>query len=90
MTAGESDSKGKQMKAIEITEFGAPEVLKLGERPMPAPKSGEVLIKVAATGVNRPDMIQRKGGYPPPPGASDMPGLEVAGEIGDGAGDGFD
>ena len=69
------------MKAIEITEFGAPEVLKLGERPMPEPKAGEVLIKVAASGVNRPDVFQRKGGYAPPPGASDLPGLEVAGEI---------
>jgi NADPH2:quinone reductase len=69
------------MKAIEITEFGAPDVLKLGERPMPEPKAGEVLIKVAASGVNRPDVFQRKGGYAPPPGASDLPGLEVAGEI---------
>jgi NADPH2:quinone reductase len=69
------------MKAIEITEFGSPEVLKLGERPMPEPKAGEVLIKVAASGVNRPDVFQRKGGYAPPPGASDLPGLEVAGEI---------
>jgi hypothetical protein len=70
-----------QMKAIEITEFGAPEVLKLAERPMPQPKAGEVLIKVAASGINRPDVFQRKGGYAPPPGASDLPGLEVAGEI---------
>jgi putative PIG3 family NAD(P)H quinone oxidoreductase len=70
-----------QMKAIEITEFGAPDVLKLAERPTPQPKAGEVLIKVAASGVNRPDVFQRKGGYAPPPGASDLPGLEVAGEI---------
>jgi len=69
------------MKAIEITEFGSPDVLKLGERPMPEPKAGEVLIKVAASGVNRPDVFQRKGAYAPPPGASDLPGLEVAGEI---------
>ena len=69
------------MKAIEITEFGAPEVLKLAERPTPQLKAGEVLIKVAASGVNRPDVFQRKGGYAPPPGASDLPGLEVAGEI---------
>ncbi|WP_118182057.1 NAD(P)H-quinone oxidoreductase [Paraburkholderia phosphatilytica] len=69
------------MKAIEITEFGAPEVLKLAERPMPEPKAGEVLIKVAASGVNRPDVFQRKGAYAPPPGASELPGLEVAGEI---------
>ncbi|GGD66516.1 NAD(P)H-quinone oxidoreductase [Caballeronia grimmiae] len=72
------------MKAIEITEFGAPEVLKLGERPMPEAGEGEVLIKVAASGVNRPDVFQRKGAYAPPPGASDLPGLEVAGEIVDG------
>ncbi|MDE1182736.1 NAD(P)H-quinone oxidoreductase [Paraburkholderia sp.] len=69
------------MKAIEITEFGAPDVLKLAERPTPEPKAGEVLIKVAASGINRPDVFQRKGGYAPPPGASDLPGLEVAGEI---------
>ncbi|MGC2038051.1 MAG: NAD(P)H-quinone oxidoreductase, partial [Paraburkholderia caledonica] len=58
------------MKAIEITEFGAPEVLKLAERPTPQPKAGEVLIKVAAFGINRPDVFQRKGAYAPPPGAS--------------------
>ncbi|WP_144108314.1 NAD(P)H-quinone oxidoreductase [Paraburkholderia sp. BCC1886] len=69
------------MKAIEITEFGAPEVLKLAERPTPQPQAGEVLIKVAAAGINRPDVFQRKGAYAPPPGASDLPGLEVAGEI---------
>lgn len=69
------------MKAIEITEFGGPEVLVLGERPMPSLQEGEVLIKVAAAGVNRPDAFQRQGGYPPPPGASDIPGLELAGEI---------
>lgn len=69
------------MKAIEITEFGAPDVLKLTERPQPEPKRGEVLIKVAASGVNRPDVFQRKGAYAPPHGASDLPGLEVAGEI---------
>jgi NADPH2:quinone reductase len=69
------------MKAIDITEFGGPEVLVPGERPMPEPLAGEVLIKVAASGVNRPDVFQRKGSYAPPPGASDVPGLEVAGEI---------
>src|ERR1700754_1200770 len=74
-----------QMKAIEITEFGAPDVLKLAERPTPQPKAGEVLIKVAASGINRPDVFQRKGGYAPPPGASDLPGLEVAGEIVEGS-----
>lgn len=69
------------MKAIEITEFGGPEVLALAQRPMPEPGSGEVLIKVAASGVNRPDVFQRKGAYAPPPGVSDLPGLELAGEI---------
>jgi NADPH2:quinone reductase len=76
------------MKAIEITEYGAPEVLKPGERPMPALKPGEVLIKVAAAGVNRPDVFQRTGNYPVPPGASDIPGLEIAGEIVEGDLDG--
>ena len=69
------------MKAVEITEFGGPEVLKLTQRPTPSPARGEVLIRVAAAGVNRPDVFQRRGLYPPPPGASDIPGLEVAGEI---------
>lgn len=69
------------MKAIEISQPGAPEVLRLAERPDPAPGPGEVLIRVAASGVNRPDVLQRKGAYPPPPGASDLPGLEVAGRI---------
>ena len=69
------------MKAIEITAFGAPEVLQLGERPMPVPGEGELLIRVAASGINRPDVLQRTGNYPVPPGASDIPGLEVAGVI---------
>lgn len=69
------------MQAIEISEPGGPEVLRLVERPRPAPAPGEVLIKVAAAGVNRPDILQRKGLYPPPPGASDVPGLEVSGLI---------
>jgi NADPH2:quinone reductase len=69
------------MKAIEITSFGAPEVLRQVERPAPAAGAGEVLIRVAASGVNRPDVLQRKGNYPVPPGASDLPGLELAGEI---------
>lgn len=73
------------MKAIEITQPGGPEVLSLCERPLPELKPGEVLIKVLAAGVNRPDVIQRMGRYPVPPGASDLPGLEVAGEIVDGA-----
>lgn len=69
------------MQAIEITEPGGPEVLKLVERPTPKPDDNEVLIRVAAAGVNRPDVLQRMGLYPPPPGASDLPGLEVSGEI---------
>ena len=72
------------MRAIEITQPGGPDVLKICERPMPVLKSGEVLIKVHAAGVNRPDVFQRTGNYPVPPGASDLPGLEVAGEIVDG------
>jgi NADPH2:quinone reductase len=72
------------MRAIEIIHPGGPEVLKLCERPLPVLKAGEVLIKVHAAGVNRPDVLQRTGNYPVPPGASDIPGLEVAGEIMDG------
>ncbi len=72
------------MKAIEITAFGAPDVLRLGERPMPVPGTGELLIRVSASGVNRPDVLQRTGNYPVPPGASDIPGLEVAGVIAQG------
>ena len=69
------------MKAIEITSFGAPEVLRVAQRPDPVAGAGELLIRVAASGVNRPDVLQRMGNYPVPPGASDLPGLEVAGEI---------
>jgi NADPH:quinone reductase len=69
------------VKAVEISQFGPPEVLKLTERPDPVPAAGEVLIDVDAAGVNRPDVIQRYGKYPAPPGASDLPGLEVAGRI---------
>jgi putative PIG3 family NAD(P)H quinone oxidoreductase len=69
------------MIVIEISKFGGPEVLVPVERPRPVPRAGEVLVKVAAAGVNRPDASQRRGGYPPPPGASDIPGLEVAGTI---------
>ncbi|MGG7604242.1 NAD(P)H-quinone oxidoreductase [Massilia sp. BKSP1R2A-1] len=72
------------MRAIEITQPGKPDVLQLCERPTPALKPGEVLIKVHAAGINRPDVLQRLGKYPVPPGASDLPGLEVAGEIVDG------
>jgi len=67
--------------AIEISEPGGAEVLRPVERPAPALESGEVLIRVEAAGVNRPDIMQRQGKYPPPPGASDIPGLEVAGEV---------
>lgn len=69
------------MRVIEITSFGAPDVLRLGTRPDPEPAAGELLIRVSASGVNRPDVLQRTGNYPVPPGASDIPGLEVAGEI---------
>ena len=69
------------MQAIDPASPGGPEVLVLTERPVPQPGAGEVLIRVAAAGVNRPDVLQRKGGYPPPPGAPSIPGLEVAGEI---------
>ncbi len=71
----------KTMRAVEITQPGGPEVLEIGTRPVPQPKEGEVLIKVAAAGVNRPDTMQRAGNYPVPPGASDIPGLELAGSI---------
>jgi putative PIG3 family NAD(P)H quinone oxidoreductase len=69
------------MRVVEISAFGGPDVLKIAQRGTPAPGPGEVLIKVVAAGVNRPDVIQRYGKYPPPPGASDLPGLEVAGHI---------
>lgn len=72
------------MRAIEITQPGKPEVLQLCERPKPVLKAGEILIRVHAAGINRPDVLQRMGHYPVPPGASDLPGLEVAGEIVDG------
>ena len=72
------------MRVMEIREYGAPEMLVKAERPdpsVPGSGSGEVLIRVKAAGINRPDVLQRKGHYPVPPGASDIPGLEVAGEI---------
>lgn len=69
------------MRAVEITKPGGPEVLVPGERPVPAPGPDEILIRIAAAGVNRPDCLQRAGAYPPPPGASDLPGLEAAGEV---------
>ena len=70
-----------RMNVVEISSPGGPEVLRPTERPIPQPKKGEVLIKVAGAGVNGPDIMQRKGLYPAPPGASDLPGLEVSGEI---------
>lgn len=69
------------MTCIEITKYGGPEVLVPATRPVPRPKAGEILIKVAATAVNRPDIAQRMGNYAPPPGASDLPGLEAAGTV---------
>src|SRR5665811_1538630 len=71
----------QEMTVVEIAAPGGPEQLKTGRRPVPAPAAGEVLVRVAAAGVNRPDVMQRQGRYPPPPGASDIPGLEIAGEI---------
>ena len=76
------------MKAIDPAEPGGPEVLVMVDRPVPSPAAGEVLVRVAAAGINRPDAMQRQGKYPPPPGAPSIPGLEVAGEVvgvGDGA-----
>ncbi len=75
-----SNLPGK-MKAVEISKPGGPEVLEPVERPVPEPGPGEVLVKVTAAGINGPDLMQRKGLYPAPPGASDLPGLEVSGEI---------
>ncbi|MBI5531425.1 MAG: NAD(P)H-quinone oxidoreductase [Deltaproteobacteria bacterium] len=69
------------MQCVEITSPGAPEVLQVGSRPRPQPAPGEVLVEVYAAGINRPDVLQRKGAYPAPPGASDIPGLEIAGTI---------
>ena len=79
----------KVMRAVEIAAPGGPEQLRLVERPIPVPAYGEVLVRVAAAGVNRPDVLQRMGVYPPPQGASDLPGLEIAGTVvaaGEGAG----
>jgi putative PIG3 family NAD(P)H quinone oxidoreductase len=71
----------KEMNCVVLDGFGGPEVLKPGRRPVPSIGADDVLIKVAAAGINRPDMLQRQGSYTPPPGASDLPGLEVAGTI---------
>jgi len=70
-----------EMHVVEIAAPGGPEQLKPAMRPLPHPGAGEVLVRVAAAGVNRPDVMQRQGRYPPPPGASDLPGMEIAGEI---------
>ncbi|MEM7317922.1 MAG: NAD(P)H-quinone oxidoreductase [Pseudomonadota bacterium] len=80
----------QMMRAVEISQPGGPEVLSLTSRPVPTPAYGQVVIKVAFAGVNRPDALQRAGAYNPPPGASDLPGLEASGEVvavGDGAQD---
>ena len=69
------------MRAVEISEPGGPEVLKIVQRPVPQPGHGQVVIKLAYAGVNRPDALQRAGAYAPPPGASDLPGLEASGEV---------
>ena len=69
------------MKVVEIKKYGGPEVLKIGSRKIPVPKKNEVLIKVKAAGINRPDILQREGNYPPPKGASDILGLEAAGKV---------
>ena len=71
----------EQMRVIEIAAAGGPEMLQPAMRPLPKPEPGEILVKVAAAGVNRPDVLQRRGHYAPPPGASDIPGLEIAGEV---------
>src|SRR2546425_11771278 len=71
-----------KMRAVEISQPGGPEVLKLAERPVPQPKAHEILVKVAAAGVNPPDVLQRSGNYPVPPDASHLPGLQIAGEGG--------
>ncbi|KWV53319.1 NAD(P)H-quinone oxidoreductase [Bradyrhizobium macuxiense] len=70
-----------QMTVVAISKPGGPEVLAPETRALPVPKAGEILVKVAAAGVNRPDVAQRSGSYPPPPGASDLPGLEISGEV---------
>jgi len=75
------------MRVIEISSYGAPDVLRLAERPLPIAGAGEILIRVSASGINRPDVLQRTGNYPVPPGVTDIPGLEVAGVIVDGHAD---
>src|ERR1700758_2282137 len=77
-------SKGhlpKSMASTAIREPGGPDVLVASNQPVPSPREGEILVKVAAAGVNRPDVMQRQGHYPPPKGATEIPGLEIAGEV---------
>lgn len=81
LEANMSETIPTEMTAIEITAPGGPRVLKAAERAVPEPGDNEILVRVRAAGVNRPDVLQRQGHYPPPPGASDIPGLEIAGEI---------
>ncbi len=81
MTTSPSSTLPETMPCVEITTPGGPEVLRVTRRPLPYPGPGQVVIQVAAAGVNRPDVIQREGLYPPPPGTSDLPGLEVAGTV---------
>src|SRR5258708_4620743 len=71
----------REMTVVEIASPGGPEQLKTAVRPIPQPGEGEVLVRVEAAGVNRPDVMQRQGRYPPPPGASDLPGMEIAAEV---------
>jgi NADPH:quinone reductase len=84
-----TDAPPKTMRAVEISRPGGPDVLRVVERPVPGPGPGEVLVRVAAAGVNRPDVMQRQGNYPVPPGVTDIPGLEIAGTIA-AAGEGVD
>src|SRR5215472_6980293 len=83
MSNGLPEPLPKSMTAIAIREPGRPDVLVPRQQPVPAPGEGEILVKVAAAGVNRPDVMQRLGKYPPPKGATEIPGLEIAGEVGD-------
>lgn len=79
--SGHATGHAMQMNVVEISSFGAPDTLRLAQRARPVPGAGEMLIQVTASGVNRPDVLQRKGHYAPPPGVSDIPGLEVAGVV---------
>src|SRR4051812_50174713 len=81
MSSGDTMADQAMMTAVEIKEPGGPNVLAPTQRPIPQPGAGEVLIAVAAAGVNRPDVLQRQGHYAPPPGVTDIPGLEGAGRV---------